>query len=130
MAEHTIKLKKDVGGSGVTAPDGTVYEWPKDDSVVEVPYAFGEELLAIKGAGFSVADEKAAEKTKAKVDEERASQAPDEPPRDKPVDVPGLEARAPGGLDLPEAQEQLPARPIAKRSPGRPRGSRSAAKKD
>lgn len=134
MAELTIDLKKETGGSVLTH-DGEEYEWKKDGDVVKVPYAWGLELLAIKGAGFEVADEKAAEKAHEKAAAEAATLAPDEPPRDAPVHDAGLAARAPEGLDLPKAQEQLPPRPIAqapqdsKLTPRTRGGTRTASKK-
>lgn len=137
MAELTLDLKKDTGGCTLTH-DGEEYHWEKAGDVVTVPYEWGLELLAVKGGGFSEADEKAAEKAHEKAAADAATVAPDEPPRDAPVHDEGLAARAPEGLDLPVAQEQLPPRPVvaapesgdgSKITP-RPRGgTRSPAKK-
>lgn len=115
MSEHLVPIKKETGGCTVTVNDHT-YEWGKDGSVTEVPYTDAVALLAIRDGGFSEADEKAAEKAREAAEAEAATQAPDEPPRDAPVPNVGLEARAPEGLALPDAPEQLPARPYARRA--------------
>lgn len=61
MAEHLVPIKKESGGSTISGPDGTEYTWKKDGDVVDVPYDFALELLAVRGGGFEVADEKKAQ---------------------------------------------------------------------
>lgn len=117
MAERLIGIRKESGGCTLTH-DGAEYSWPKDGSVVEVPYGWGQELKAIRGGGFSDADDEAAGKAHAEAAHVASTRAPDEPPRDAPVPNIGLEARAPKGLGLPVAQEQLPPRPIGRQAPG------------
>ena len=45
-------LSKLTGGTTHTW-EGRAYHWPADDPVCEVPAAFGEILLNIRGAGYS-----------------------------------------------------------------------------
>ena len=116
MAELTVDICKETGGATLTH-DGETYFWKKDGDAVAVPYDWAQELLALRGAGFSVADDKELEKAADKAAKVAATVAPDEPPRDAPVHDAGLEARAPEGLDLPAAQEQLPARPMGSQAP-------------
>lgn len=47
-----MRLRKEVGQSGIAG-----YWWENDGDVVEVPWDFGAELLALKGAGFSEASD-------------------------------------------------------------------------
>lgn len=43
-----MRLRKEVGQSGVGS-----FWWEKNGDVVRVPWSLGEELLGLKGAGFS-----------------------------------------------------------------------------
>jgi hypothetical protein len=45
-------LSKPTGGT-THAWEGREYHWPEDNPVCEVPRALGEELLRIRGAGYS-----------------------------------------------------------------------------
>ncbi len=56
MSENLIPLRKACGGATLTSPDGQQYHWAEDGDVVQVPHDFAVTLLAIPGAGYSVAD--------------------------------------------------------------------------
>ena len=45
-------LKKEAGGTIITW-EGRDYHWPADNPVCEVPAGLGEELLGIRGAGYT-----------------------------------------------------------------------------
>lgn len=49
-----MRIAKETGGCSLTWA-GKTYTWKTDGAVVDVPAAFGEELLSIRGAGFSEA---------------------------------------------------------------------------
>ena len=59
MAGQMVPLRKESGGCTLEH-DGEHYTWAKDGDVVEVPYEWALELLAIRDGGFEVADEKQA----------------------------------------------------------------------
>lgn len=46
--------KRNAGSSG--HPDGTTYVWPTDGAVIDVEPRHAHELLAIRDAGFEVAE--------------------------------------------------------------------------
>jgi hypothetical protein len=58
MPEHTVRLRKRSGGSGLTH-NHIHYEWPENGSVTEVPYDLAMRLLAVQDGDFSVAGEAA-----------------------------------------------------------------------
>lgn len=116
MAEHTVPLEKETGGCTLTV-NGNEYTWDEDGSVTDVLYPDALVLLDVPDGGFSIADEAAHEKAAKAAEHEAATRAPDEPQREVGTRAPGLESRAPGGLDLPVAQEQLPERPLGVPAP-------------
>jgi hypothetical protein len=56
MTEHTVRLRKRSGGSGLTH-HGKLYEWPHNGAVTEVPHALAKILLAIQDGDYSVEGE-------------------------------------------------------------------------
>ena len=55
----TVLLRKRSGGATITGPDGTIYSWPQDGAVTEVPYGLGMALLGIQDGDYSVSGEAA-----------------------------------------------------------------------
>lgn len=56
MTERMVPVRKAGGGCTIVGPDGQPYSWLEHDAVTEVPQGFAQELLAIPGGGFSVAE--------------------------------------------------------------------------